>query len=264
ETKVLGHLRKLPVFKKFMRKHSALAALFNTAGANAGSLEEQLQGLQTRAMIQQELQQRLQSEGGNARAKMKKQIAKAKQKLRQLKDRLSGGGNDATMPNFKPDDMKTKTFFQRLKFGGNIQFNKTSAYLPMSSDIAGQVAYAFSEKGSIGVGASFKLGWNNPLTQQNFSFQNNSVSTVGDAITSLLPTSSSSFNNLFKDIHFTARGVGLRSFIDYKLKGTFYINGGFEMNYNKTIPNIPELKDLNGWEMSALLGIEKKYKITDK
>src|SRR5699024_10082708 len=149
ETKVLGHLRKLPVFKKFMRKHSALAALFNTAGANAGSLEEQLQGLQTRAMIQQELQQRLQSEGGDARAKMKRQIAKAKQKFREFEGRVVGGDHHETMPNFKPDHIKTTAFCRKLKFGRNIQFNNTSASFPMSSDIAGHVAYAISEKGSI-------------------------------------------------------------------------------------------------------------------
>src|SRR5699024_5639958 len=191
-----------------------------------------------------ELQSRMIAGQADGRARIQQQMARARQKLKDLKDKLSGGGRAASFtkasagnPNFKPKTLKSRTFFQRLEFGGNIQFSKPARVasfsginFPTTSDIAGQVAYKFSEKGSAGIGAAFKLGWGSNI----------------------------------RKIHFTAQGFGLRSFIDYKLKGTLYVNGGLEMNYNKTIPRIVELEGLNGWTTSALLGIEKKYRITDK
>lgn len=263
EAKALEMLNKVPAFNDFMKEHSALAALFNVAGSQEGSLQQSLQGLQTRAMVQQEIQERLQAAGAGGRKQIQQQMTIAKQKLQELKNKLPGGGSTANMPNFKPKELKSKTFFQRLGFGANVQFGKATNYLPTTSDIAGQIAYKFSKNGSIGIGASFKLGWSDPLPQQNIISQNPFGSTQGSS-----GFSQGSFSiaprSFIKKIHFTAQGVGIRSFLDYKLKGTFYVNGGFEFNYNKTIPNIPALKNLNGWTKSALLGIEKKYKISNK
>ncbi len=52
--------------------------------------------------------------------------------------------------------------------------------------------------------------------------------------------------------------------MDWKLKGTFYLNGGFEENYVTTFTNVSELMNVNSWQKSALLGISKKYKINAK
>jgi hypothetical protein len=229
ETKALEALHKVPAFNGFMKEHSALASLFNVAGSQAGSMQENLQGLQTRSMIEQEIQQRLQEAGAGGREQVQQQMQQAQQQLQELKNKLPGGGSIADMPNFKPKELKSKTLFQRLEYGTNIQFGKASGWYPTTSDIAAQIGYKFSEKGSAGIGTSFKLGWGN-----------------------------------IHKIHFTARGLGLRSYLDYKLKGAFYVNGGFEMNYNTTMPDIPALKNWNGWTRSALLGIEKKYKISNK
>ncbi len=52
--------------------------------------------------------------------------------------------------------------------------------------------------------------------------------------------------------------MGIRSFADYKLKGTFFVNGGFEFNYNAAFTNPGQLANSNIWTRSALLGIAKK------
>ncbi|WP_186774369.1 hypothetical protein [Chitinophaga pinensis] len=39
----------------------------------------------------------------------------------------------------------------------------------------------------------------------------------------------------WNNIVISHQGVGLRSFVDWKLKGTFFVNGGFEQNYVSTI-----------------------------
>jgi len=228
EAKVVEQLHKVPAFDQFMQEHSMLASLFQLP-ANYGSAAN-LDGLQTRAMVERELQQRIQGAGPEERQQIQQQMEQAKQQLSALKKTLPGGGSAADMPDFKPKDIKAKTLLQRLEYGANVQFAQSSAYFPTTSDLAAQVAYKFSKKGSAGFGAAVKLGWGKTI----------------------------------RKIHFTAQGLGLRSFLDYQLKGTFYVNGGFEFNYNKTIPNIPALRDLNGWTKSALLGIERKYKVSDK
>lgn len=134
------------------------------------------------------------------------------------------------MPDFKPKEMKTKTFFQRLEPGGNIQFQKSNQYFPTTADIAAQIAYKLNKNSSIGAGLAYKLGMGTGWNHVAFSHQ----------------------------------GLGLRTFADYKLKGTFFINAGFEGNRNTGFKYLSELKHWNGWTTSALAGISKKYKINSK
>lgn len=227
EAKAMEMLNKIPAFTKFMQQHSMIASLFRVPSnyGSAGSVA----GLQTRSMVERELQRVMQQAGPNGSRQIQQQMQQAKQQLEQLQNKLPGGGSAAQMPNFKPNDLKSKTVLQRLNYGTNLQFGKATGWYPTTSDIAAQVGYKFSKKGEAGIGTSFKLGWGN-----------------------------------IHKIHFTAQGLGIRSYLDYQLKGTFYINGGIEFNYNTTIPDIPVLKDWNGWTKSALLGIERKYKISSK
>jgi hypothetical protein len=62
----------------------------------------------------------------------------------------------------------------------------------------------------------------------------------------------------------THEGVGLRSFVDYQLKKTFWLTGGYEMNYRDVIRHMDELKDISAWQRSGLIGISKKLAIENK
>ncbi|MEO6541758.1 MAG: hypothetical protein ABIN74_12220, partial [Ferruginibacter sp.] len=66
------------------------------------------------------------------------------------------------------------------------------------------------------------------------------------------------------NIKLSFAGIGLRSFIDWKLKGNFFVNGGFEYNYNAAFKSFRDLPSLNSrvvslWKAAALIGINKKY-----
>jgi hypothetical protein len=225
--KAVEMLKKVPAYNDFIRKHSQLASLFNLSAAS--NTAQSLEGLQTRSQVEQLVQQRI---GGSpsAQAAVSQQMEQARSQFSELKSKFPELDNAGDMPDFKLNPMKTKSFLQRLEFGGNVQFQKSSKYYPTTSDIAGQVAYKFHKNGSAGVGISYKLGlgtgWN--------------------------------------DIAISHQGVGLRSFVDWKLKGTFFINGGFEENYLSTFSHVEQLKNWKGWQGSALIGISKKYKISAK
>ena len=59
------------------------------------------------------------------------------------------------------------------------------------------VGYKLTDKSVVGVGASYKMGWGKDI----------------------------------KNIVISTQGLGLRSYMDVKLKGSFYASGGFEYNY---------------------------------
>lgn len=231
EKKAMELLQKVPAYKDFISRNSQLASLFNLpSGGGSEDLAQSLEGLQTRAQVDQLIQQRLGSGGPNARQAVTQQMEAARSQFDELKKNFPDLDNAAEMPDFKPKELKTKSLLQRLEFGTNVQFQRSTQFFPTTGDFAGQVGYKFSKNGILGLGASYKLGMG------------------------------TGFNN----IRFSHQGVGFRSFGDYKLKGTFFVNGGFEYNYNQPFADAAQLYKQNNWSRSALLGISKKYKINNK
>lgn len=236
EQKLLEFLSKTEAFKDFFRRNSQLASLFSLpSGATPAA---SLQGLQTRASVQGAITARFGS-GPQVQGLIQQNMQVAQGQLSELKNKLTqyGSGSygnsssDIEMPEgFKPNNQKTKTFLQRLEYGANIQSQKARSYFPVTSDLGLSLGYKLNDKSSLGVGASYKMGWGK------------------------------GWNN----IRLSNEGVGLRSYIDYKLKGSLYVSGGYEQNYRTAFTNIQQLKEYSNWQSSGLLGLSKKYRISKK
>lgn len=224
-------LDKIPAFKNFVQQNSMLASLFRRPGNDNGNTAN-LAGLQTRASVQSLIQDRIAAGGPNAREAFSQSMNQAQAALSTLKDKvMKAGGNssEANIPNFKPNTQKSKTFFQRLELNSNLQFSKNNSLVPTTADIALSVGYKLNDKSIIGIGASYKMGLG--------SIQRISIS---------------------------HQGIGIRSFIDWKLKKQFFVTGGFEMNYNAQFRNISQLNNYNDWQQAGLVGITKKLDIKTK
>lgn len=227
-------LSKIPAFQKFVQQNSQLAALFGQVGGS-GVTGAGLGGLQTRASIQALVQDRIASGGPNAQQAFSDNITAAKEEINKLKEKLmnAGGGSsantDEALTTFKPNMQKTKTFSQRMEYGFNLQFTKSNNVLPGASDIGLSVGFRINDKSVLGVGASYKLGIGN-----------------------------------IQHINFTHEGVGLRSFIEWRLKKQLFISGGYELNHNASFKNFTQLKNYEAWQGSALLGLTKKINIKTK
>jgi hypothetical protein len=232
--KGLTLLNKLPAFKQFMAQHSELASLFRLPD-NYGT-PQSLAGLQTRAQVQQQIQTQLASAGPNAQQYLQQNLQAAQAQLNQLKDKVSklgGGGSDMDMPDFKPNNQKTKTFWQRLEYGTNFQSAKSNYFFPTTTDLGLSVGYKINDKSTIGVGASYKMGWGKDI----------------------------------RNISLSTQGMGLRSFLDMKIKGSFYASGGFEYNYQPGVPpadNNGTVIEANDWYKSGLVGLSKVISIKSK
>ncbi|MBK7885369.1 MAG: hypothetical protein IPJ81_17475 [Chitinophagaceae bacterium] len=230
EELALKILNKIPAFTKFLQQNSQLASMFRMPGAPIDP--QSLAGLQTRSSINALIQDRIASAGPNAQAQIAQNIQQAQAQIQQLQDKILQSGQSSStdeLPNFKPNNQKTKTFKQRLEFGNNFQFGKNNSYLPTTADIGLSVGYKINDKSIIGIGASYKLG-------------------LGS----------------IQRISITHQGIGLRSFVDWKLKKQFFISGGYEMNYQAQFKNIAQLNNYNSWQSSGLIGLSKKIKVQTK
>jgi hypothetical protein len=236
EQKAIELLSKSKLFKDFLRNNSQLASLFRLPGdPNDPTAQASLAGLQTRVQVNNLVQQQIAASGPNAQAQFSQNMQQAQNQLNELKNKLgklgSSGGGDLDMPEgFKPNQQKTKRFLQRIELGANIQSQKSNGYFPVTSDIGLSAGYKLNDKSVIGLGASYKMGW-------------------GENI---------------RNIKITHQGIGLRSFIDIKLKGSFWLTGGYEMNYRNGFRRIAELRDRSAWQESGLIGVSKVLNMRSK
>jgi hypothetical protein len=222
--KVLELANKIPAFRNFFSKHSMLASMFRLPGNDPGGTLS-IAGLQTRASVQQNLLQRFGSGPAVAQA-LQTNVQAAQSQMQQLKGKvakLAGGGSDIDMPDFKPNKQRTKSFWNRIELGANVQSVKSNQFFPVTSDVAFTAAYKLNNRSSAGIGASYKLGW----------------------------------GHNFRNIRLTHEGVGIRSFVDVQIKGSFYGTGGFEYNYQQPFNSVQQLRRMQHWQKSGLAGITK-------
>lgn len=242
--KTLSILQGIPAFQKFMSKYSMLASLFPVPD-NYGT-PQALAGLQTRADVQQMMMQQLAlpaTNGANANPAqyIQQQMQQAQGELSKLKDKLqqlgngNSGSSDIVMPDFKPNNQKTKSFLQRIKLGTNIQTQRATNFFPTTSDVAITAGYKLTDKSIFGIGVNGRIGW----------------------------------GKSWKQIRLTAEGVGFRAFAEWKAPDLFkthsrliaslWFTAGAEMNYTRTVESLTVFKNYSNWTKSALAGLTKKY-----
>jgi hypothetical protein len=235
EAKAFTLLQQTPAYQQFFAQHSQLASLFRLPGTGSTGTGGSggvvaLAGMQSRSMVEQEILQRFGSAGAleqQAQANLREANTALRQVRQQASDALESGGNGPIpeMPNYKPNTQRTKSFLKRLDYGFNMQSARSNQYFPTTSDVGISLGYKLSDKSIIGVGGSYKIGWGKDI----------------------------------RNIAISHQGVGMRSFLDVKLKGSFWISGGGELNYRSQFASWAVVKDFQQWQQSALLGVQKRY-----
>jgi hypothetical protein len=231
--RALGILGQLPSFQHFMQSRSELSSLFSMPGSGSAGGAKALAGLQTRAGVQNILRAQVAAGGPDAGAAVGQKIQAAQAALKILKDKVTqaGGGNsNMDIPDFRPNSQHTKTFLRRLTYGFNIQSTRSSYYFPTTTDLGISLGYKLNDRSTIGIGASYKMGWGQDI----------------------------------QHIAISSQGVGLRSFLETKIKGSFFATGGFEYNFQQPIYSLSQISSLSYWTQSGLVGITKQYKISGK
>jgi hypothetical protein len=244
EAQVLKILQSMPAFQKYFAQNSQFSGLFanpaNFATAGVGTTPI-VNGLPSRAALQQFMHQQMPGTEGDPTQQIQQQVQNQGQSgdgasipgLDALQNKTglgSGQFGNATAAGFIPNPERTKSFGKRLEYGFNVQFGSSTNLLPASSTIGVQIGYKFSDKASMGIGASYSLGlgtgWN------HIRLSNNSL--------------------------------GGRSYFKWKAKKAFFLQAEADQNYMSAFSSIAELRNFNAWQTSAMAGIGKEYKVGKK
>jgi len=225
ERKALELLSKTKIWKDFFKKNSFLAGLFPMPVENGGAAQNGFAGLQTRAQVVSFIGNQGGSSTPGFAAALQRNIQSAQGFVDQLRAKLNGLGNseDLDMPDFKPNGQKTKSFKKRLELGTNFQSQKSNFYFPTTTDIGFSLGYKINDNSVIGIGSSAKIGWGKDI----------------------------------RNIRVTGQGFSIRSFLDWKIKKSFFASGGFEYDYQQSFSSVRELYNPDSWKKSALLGLTK-------
>ncbi len=238
--RLLKLARKHPGFEKFFSSYSDYSRLFGIPwqgmeGGNASMLS----GYQTLESVQSSLT-------GQYGAQLQNLMPDVSNLRGMLEDRLRnewaermdifGQRINENIPyeDLPKDSIPSlgKKLTSRLEYSINMQSVKSNAYWPMTTDWAGNIGYRFSKQGVIGIGLSGKTGWGKNI----------------------------------QAIRITGEGFSIRSFLDYKIKGSFYITGGYELNHQPARDSLNNIikSDLPYFTQSGLIGISKIVSIRHK
>lgn len=228
--RLLKELRKHPAFATYFSKYAQWASLFGLPTNTDGSMNNAvpIAGLQTRAALQTLLNDRF-GAGPNMEQLLQTQastVAPRGDEMIPNNGLWTNGSGDEPQTDFKPNTQKTKSFWKRIEMGTNMQSNRGTRYLPVSSDWGLSAGYKLNDQSIIGIGISYSMGWGKDI----------------------------------QHIKITSNGAGLRSFLDYKLKGGLWISGGAEMNYRNSFNVLEMLADTKMWQKTGLVGFKKNFK----
>lgn len=223
EKKLLNIIRELPQFKAFMAKNSELASIFPFPSEG----DSRLALLQGRDDVMKEFRNSMGSAAGGTSALQG--LQQGQQKLIGLTQKLKNGdyGNGEVLVEGAINPQKSKTFWQRIVLNTNIQTVKANWFFPVSTDLGIDIGYKLNPNRIVGVGGSYKIGWGESLNKIKVSHQ----------------------------------GAGIRSFLDWRIKGSMWLTGGFEMNYRSIINDVEVLRAFSSWQKSAVLGISRTIKL---
>lgn len=232
EQKAVDLLRKTKPFKTFLELNSIVGSIFSPSATSVQAANVPLiAGAQTNSQVSTIMQQAF--AGANSSSQVVQAgMAQAQDQLKQLNSKLTKGGNDSDdeLRDFKPNSQKVKSFLKRIEIGTNLQSTKGNAWLPTSTQWGLSAGYRINDRSIAGIGVAGSLGWGQNIRHIKMSYE----------------------------------GVSTRSYLDWKLKGSFWLSAGYELNYQQTISSIEELQSLNAWQQSALVGLSKKYNINKK
>ena len=228
----LSMLGRLPAFQSYMTTHSQLGSLFHLPG-NYGTAQA-LNGLQSKEQVAGLVKSQVSAGGSAGASAMQANLQSAESSLDGYKDKLSKlglGNGDAQLPvDPKTNDQHTKSFLGRLQYSFNFQTTHNSIYYPSLLTLGLGLGYKLGHSNVIGVGASYEIGTGNGINH----------------------------------IAITGNGLGLRSFATIKLKTSFSLYAGLEYNYTRPFTNYQQLKQLQYWTRSGLIGVQKTVSMKSK
>jgi hypothetical protein len=226
-------LNKIPAFTKFCAQNSQLAGIFSPSSLFpslvSGNSIPIVNGIPPRAALQSFMQTNVPAITSNPTQQL--QIPDFKNEAGSLRKKINelGGMGNKEMPDFKPNSQHIKPFNKRLEYGTDFQFNQSINTKPAVVNFAVKIGYKINDNSTAGIGISYVMG----------------------------------LGRGWDKIKISSEGIGLRTYVKWKLTKGLDIQGGAEWNH-LNFTDIRQLKIQNQWQRSALIGIAKNYAVSKK
>jgi hypothetical protein len=155
------------------------------------------------------------------------------------KEEIKNEIDESSDENWKPNQLKTKRFVDRLTYGTSLQASPRTTFFPTAGTFSMQAAYSITTRMSVGVGSSYIAGF----------------------------AMSSTSDDRRKFQGYT-NGMGFRSYLDWNVKYNLYAVSGYEVNYradNITNGGQIDFKELGTQQfVSCVAGIKLKKSSTKR
>ena len=187
--------------------------------------------MQPRQLVKQMMQSQAEAIDPDPEKLLSDAKTKGKDLLGNLSNQSSLYGsldNAAQMPKFTPNPYKTKSFWQRIDVGFNLQFDNRTLFLPSTGVAGAQASFNFDPRLSIGALANYRFG-------------------MGE----------------IKNIQFSHAGAGYGAFANYKIWKALGVQSGYERNWRAEM-EMNEIRYPAAWTSSALVGLTYEYGIGKK
>lgn len=187
--------------------------------------------MQPRQLVQQMMQSQAAAIDSDPVQLIKDAQKKGSDLLGDLSNQASSFGNldNATqVPKFTPNPYKTKSFWERINVGFDLQFDRSTRFYPASGVAGAQASFNFDQRFSAGVLANYRFG-------------------TGE----------------IKRIRFSHAGAGYGAFANYKVWKGLGVQAGYERN-RRAETEVNETRYAAEWSSSALAGLTWEYGIGKK
>jgi hypothetical protein len=213
-------------FEGFFAQHAELSKLFKSPSLSMGSNQPD-PGLQTVAQLEKQIEDNFGASGKSLLAKQQQNGQQAISGVQTdlLNSILGANSKSASEPQINTESVKPAS--KRLSFSTDIKSQRSNGWLPAYSEIGLNLGYRLSQRFIGGIGVSGRVGWGKG----------------------------------FSDFKVSMEGVGIRSFVDYKIKGGFYATGGFEAIYDPLPDLQSRVTTFSQWQKNGLIGLKKGFRI---
>ncbi len=185
---------------------------------------ENLEKFQTNDFVKSKLEEKAEEFKKIGETSLQEKFNEAQAKMTEAKQKFPSLESLEDAPK-RYNPYKGQPFFQRLKLGGNMQVNRQK---PVSLDLAINLTYPLDNKTAIGVSGATRFFVEKPKAPQT------------------------------KD-----QATSIRSFVKYNIWKAFYLQGNYEFTKLQK-EDINENSLGEQWVQSALLGIGKRFKVSEK
>jgi hypothetical protein len=229
--RLLSELRQQPAFQKYFAKYSELARLFPSAESPIGNINN-IPGLQQRDQLMEHIKTAF---GGTSfdpiqLLQTSQQAGQQMNPIYQATQSLQKNIKATSTGEYEDPGYKGLSFAKRFIFQTNLQSSSGNRWLPSHTSFAIGSGYKINPKAQLSVEVVWRMGWGQPI----------------------------------KNIHITHQGFGVRTFLDWKVKGQWWLTGSYEKNHHTSYQEIALASNDNGWRNSALMGISKSIAIKSK